>query len=187
MTVTQSAGQTNVFEIFGGVGVSKVILLLAMVTAAVAGYFIGAHSGKAATETLARVEEAARQAKGEHDSTVAGLQKRIDDLSADYDREKDKRTAAFEKQKAEWQSVLSGRDKKIEQLLQAESTQKGEISRLQEALKGAISPVERQRLLANIAELEAKLKGEQGELAGWQCSKTAVPADMLKVLREDKR
>jgi uncharacterized coiled-coil protein SlyX len=163
----------------------NITLVIVMIVAAIAGYFIGSYSGRNAKEALANALVAARLATDDHDKTVKELNNRIIKLDSDYEIDKKARDASYEKQKVKWAGLLAGRDKRITELSKESSGTGAEIERLRGSLKGMTSPEERQRMNERIAKLEKELKDQQILITGLECSKIPVPQEILSKLKGD--
>jgi hypothetical protein len=164
----------------------NIILLVALLAAGVAGYFVGARSGQDAKEALAKLEDATKAGEAEHKKTTAELQAQVTSLTAKYDAAKQQADAGDKLKRDQLSALLAAREKTIADLKARRSSELGEIERLRLHLNDAQSPQEKQALLDQIARLKDEVKAAGRAEVGQKCLDVAVPKDMLETLRGDK-
>ncbi len=162
----------------------NLVLLIVMVLAGAAGWYAGSWSGKDAIAALAKAKDLGEQAQAEHDKVVKGLNQRLAGLSSEFEQGQKKLETEHAQAKAEFNAVLAGRDQRIAELGKVRSVTQTRIVTLQQAVASpTIDPEERNRLQAEITKLEKTVTDQQTLIAGLECSKVAVPAELLAPLR----
>lgn len=158
---------------------NNIVFIIAMITSAISGYAIGAYQGNKAEEALSRVEAAAEQTKKSQEQAVKELTVKLESQVADYEREKAKIRDDFQREQSRWASRLAQRDRRIKELTAASVGTEGELARLRAQLERAETPAERERLNASIKVAEAELNAQKTLVEGLECSKAAVPQELL--------
>jgi predicted nucleic acid-binding Zn-ribbon protein len=157
-------------------------LLIVAVLAGAAGWSIGSWSGRDALQALSKAKDLGEQAQTEHDKVVKALNQRIEAMSADFAQDKKKLDDDHARAKTDFNAVLANRDQRIADLGRARSGAQSQIAALQQAATSA-PPEDRARLQAEITRLQKTVADQQTLVAGLECSKVQVPAELLAPLR----
>lgn len=159
------------------------VILLVLLAGGISGYTIGAYRGKAAIETLATVEQAAKQDKAESDKALSALKESMAGLTSAHKSELSKIEAEYRQQRANLDSALAGKDKKIKDLTTRISTNQQEIERLKNMAGNVPDTVEKKKLLVRAAVLESEKKNMESGLDGLKCLGVAAPDEILMQLQ----
>ncbi len=163
---------------------NSLVVLIVMVLAAAAGWYGGSHAGHDALQALAKAKEVGEQAQAAQALATQGLTQRLASLSADYEQGRQKLAAEHTQAQSALSAALAGRDQRIAELSRARSGKQAEIQTLRQAADStSTTPDDRQRLLADIARLEKVVADQQVQVAGLECAKVVVPAELLAPLR----
>jgi hypothetical protein len=166
----------------------KLVLLIAMVLAGAAGYYLGSWSGRDALQALSKAKDLGIQAQVEHDKAVKSLQDKVASMGTAYAQEKQKLEVGHQQAKNEFTATLVKRDERIAALGKRNN---GTVTQLTAARAAAASanantgtaPAEKARLQAVIDRLEGELAAQKTLIAGLECSKVQVPEELLAPLR----
>lgn len=182
----------------------NLVLLIVALLAGAAGWYVGSWSGRDAIQALAKAKALGEQAQTAHDQVVKGLNDRLAGLGAEYAQGKKTLEDAHAQAKQEFSSVLAGRDQRIADLGRVRTSTQSQLAGLKQALAHAstgastgantgtgtgtgagtgATPQDRERLQADITRLEKQLADQQTLIAGLECSKVAVPGELLAPLR----
>lgn len=180
----------------------NLVLLIVALLAGAAGWYVGSWSGRDAIQALAKAKMLGEQAQTAHDQVVKGLNDRLAGLGAEYAQGKKTLEDAHAQAKQEFSSVLAGRDQRIAELGRVRTGTQSQLAGLRQALAQAstsastgantgagtgtgtgTTPQDRERLQADITRLEKQLADQQTLIAGLECSKVAVPSELLAPLR----
>ena len=163
-----------------------VILLVALLAAGVAGYFVGARSGQDAKEALARLEAAGKEGDAEGRKTKAELESKLATLNARYEAEKTRIDSELAISHDKLAALLAARDKTIGDLKARSASDQSEIRQLRLTLVDAKNPGDKQATLERIARLEDDAHAALVDARGNQCLKVPVPKAILETLLEPK-
>ena len=170
----------------------NLVLLIVALLAGAAGWYIGSWSGRDALQALAKAKALGEQAQTAHDKAVKGLNDQLAGLGADYAQGKKSLEDAHAQAKREFSTVLAGRDQRIADLGRVRTTTQTQLAGLKQALAnagtgtgaaGGATAQDRERLQADINRLEKQVADQQTLIAGLECSKVAVPGELLAPLR----
>ena len=170
----------------------NLVLLIVALLAGAAGWYVGSWSGRDAIQALAKAKALGEQAQVEHDKAIKGLNDRLAGLGAEYAQGKKSLEDAHAQAEREFAAVLAGRDQRIADLGRVRSSTQTQLAGLKQALANAgtgtgtgagATPQDRARLQADIARLEKQVADQQTLIAGLECSKVAVPSELLAPLR----
>ena len=168
----------------------NLVLLIVALLAGAAGWYVGSWSGRDAIQALAKAKALGEQAQTAHDQAVKGLNDRLAGLGAEYAQGKKSLEDAHAQAEREFAAVLAGRDQRIADLGRVRSSTQTQLAGLKQALANAgtgtgagATPQDRARLQADIARLENQVADQQTLIAGLECSKVAVPSELLAPLR----
>ena len=161
----------------------KYLVFFLVIAAGVAGFFIGAHKGQTAIEALAALEQAAKQEKAESDRTINALEDSMVGLAAEHKNELDKLETDYKQQRAKLDEALAGKEKKIRDMTAKMSANQQEIERLRTVAGSATDPIEKQRLLERVAQLENERRNLASSLVGLKCLTAAVPDGIVGQLQ----
>ncbi len=170
----------------------NLVLLIVALLAGAAGWYVGSWSGRDAIQALAKAKALGEQAQTAHDQAVKGLNDRLAGLGAEYAQGKKSLEDAHAQAEREFAAVLAGRDQRIADLGRVRSSTQTQLAGLKQALANAgtgtgtgagATPQDRARLQADIARLEKQVADQQTLIAGLECSKVAVPSELLAPLR----
>lgn len=166
---------------------TKWLVLIAAVLTGWGGWYAGSWSGRDALETLDKAKREAREAKAELAKVQAGLNKDLKQLQTKYGEDQQKLQESNTRAQAEFTRLLDGRDKRIADLGTSHKAAQGNISELAKVLSNpSTSAADRLLVQGQIDELNKKLAQTQVLMEGLTCSKVAVPAELLKPMREDQ-
>ena len=157
----------------------SLVLLVAMVLAAGAGWWGGSWSGRSAKEGLARAEKAGELLKAEHEKSSAALKAKVDLLTADFDRDKQALAADHARQTGALNAVIAGSKNQVAAIDQARKGTQAELARLQAALATANTLQEKQTLQTAIAAQQQVETKQTTQIAGLQCIDVPVPTAVL--------
>lgn len=170
----------------------NLVLLIVALLAGAAGWYGGSWSGRDAIQALAKAKALGEQAQAEHAKAVKGLNDQLAGLGADYAQGKKSLEDAHAQAKREFSTVLAGRDQRIADLGRVRTTTQTQLAGLKQALAnagtgtgtaGGATAQDRERLQADINRLEKQVADQQTLIAGLECSKVAVPGELLAPLR----
>ena len=182
----------------------NLVLLIVALLAGAAGWYAGSWSGRDALQALAKAKALGEQAQAEHDKAVKGLNDRLAGLGAEYAQGKKTLEDAHDQAKRDFSTVLAGRDQRIADLGRVRTSSQTQLAALKQALANAnanananagtgtgtgtgpgtgATAQDRERLQADITRLEKQVADQQTLIAGLECSKVAVPAELLAPLR----
>ena len=166
---------------------TKWLMLIAALISGWGGWHFGSADGREARESLAAAKDAARKAKEDLATVQAGLNKNLLQLQTKYSEDQQKLHESNTRAQAEFTRLLDGRDKRIADLGTSHKAAQGNISELAKVLANpTTSAADRQLVQGQIDDLSRKLAQSQVLLEGLSCSKVAVPAELLKPMREDQ-
>jgi dsDNA-specific endonuclease/ATPase MutS2 len=166
---------------------TKWLMLILAVLAGGGGWYWGSSSGRDALESLAKARDEARQAKAELAKVQASLNQDLAQLQTKYTDDQQKLQASNSRAQAEFTRLLDNRDKRIADLGTSHKAAQGNISELAKVLANpGTNAADRLRVQGQIDELTQKLAQTQVLMEGLSCSKVAVPAELLKPMREDR-
>ena len=166
---------------------TKWLIVIAALISGWGGWHFGSRAGEDALESLAAAKESARKAKEELATVQTGLNKNLLQLQTKYSDDQQKLQESNNRAQAEFTRLLDGRDKRIADLGASHKAAQGNISELAKVLSNpSTSAADRLLVQSQIDELTKKLAQSQVLLEGLTCSKVAVPAELLKPMREDQ-
>lgn len=162
----------------------KLLLLIVAALAGAGGWYVGSWSGRDALQALSLAKAAGQEADAAHDKAQKALNQQLAELSTQYQTGQKKLEDEHGRAKAEFASVLAGRDQRITDLGKARTGTQTRIVTLQQAVaQPGISTEERNKLQAEVDRLQKEVDGQKLLIAGLECSKVAVPAELLAPLR----
>jgi flagellar basal body-associated protein FliL len=159
------------------------VIFLVLLAGGISGYTFGAYRSKAAIEALATVEQAAKQDKAEADKAISALKENLAGLTSAHKSELSKIEAEYRQQRANLDTALASKDKKIKDLTTRMSTNRQEIERLKNMAGNVPDPVEKKKLLARVALLESEKKSMETGMDGLKCLGVAAPDEILLQLQ----
>jgi dsDNA-specific endonuclease/ATPase MutS2 len=166
---------------------TKWLMLILAVLAGGGGWYWGSASGRDALDSLAKARDEAREAKAELAKVQTSLNKDLAQLQTKYTDDQQRLQESNSRAQAEFTRLLDGRDKRIADLGTSHKAAQGNISELAKVLANpGTTAADRLRVQGQIDELTQKLAQTQVLIEGLSCSKVAVPAELLKPMREDK-
>ena len=166
---------------------TKWLVLIAALLSGWGGWHFGSRAGEDALESLAKAKIEAREAKAELVKVQAGLNQDLQHLQAKYVSDQQKLQESNTRAQTEFTRLLDGRDKRIADLGASHKAAQGNISELAKVLANpGTGAADRLRVQGQIDDLTSKLAQSQVLLEGLTCSKVAVPAELLKPMREDQ-
>lgn len=166
---------------------TKWLILIAALLSGWGGWHFGSRAGEAAIESLAKARIEAREAKAELAKVQVGLNKDLLLLQTKYGTDQQKLQESNTRAQAEFTRLLDGRDKRIADLGASHKAAQGNISELAKVLSNpSTSAADRLLVQGQINDLTQKLAQTQVLMEGLSCSKVAVPAELLKPMREDQ-
>lgn len=162
----------------------NLVLLIVMGLSAAAGWWGGGLSGRAAKEALAKAEALGKAATQLHADELKALNQKLAGLNAEFDARQQARDEAFARQQGQMTQVLAQRDQTIAGLQRTIAGKQTQIAQNEQRITDpALPAAERQRLQAENERLQAELQAERTRVAGLECSKVAVPAELLAPLQ----
>ena len=166
---------------------TKWLILIAALLSGWGGWHLGSRAGEDALQSLAKAKDEAREAKAELAKVQGGLNKDLLQLQTKYVSDQQKLQESNTRAQTEFTRLLDGRDKRIADLGASHKAAQGNISELAKVLANpGTSAADRLRVQGQIDDLTKKLAQSQVLLEGLTCSKVAVPAELLKPMREDQ-
>ena len=162
----------------------KILLLVVAILAGLGGWYVGSWKGRDAIQALDKAKDLGQQAEAAQAKTQKALDKQIADLTQQFQSSQKKLEDEHSQAKAEFATVLAGRDKRIADLGKTRSVTQTRIVTLEaSAAQPGISAEERARLQTEIDRLKKEVDDQKVLIAGLECSKVAVPAELLAPLR----
>ena len=162
----------------------KLLLLIMAILAGGGGWYIGSWSGRDAIQALAAAKDLGKQAEAAHDKAQKALNKQLTDLNDQFQTGQKKLEDEHSRAKAEFATVLAGRDQRIADLGKARTGTQTRIVTLQQAVvQPGISAEERAKLQTEIDRLKKEVDDQKILIAGLECSKVTVPAELLAPMR----
>lgn len=166
---------------------TKWLILIAALLSGWGGWHFGSRAGEEALQSLAKAKDEAREAKAELAKVQVGLNKDLLQLQTKYGSDQQKLQESNTRAQAEFTRLLDGRDKRIADLGASHKAAQGNISELAKVLANpGTSAADRLLVQGQINDLTQKLTQTQALMEGLTCSKVAVPAELLKPMREDQ-
>ena len=159
------------------------VILLVLAAGGISGYFIGSHQGKAATEALAALEQAAKQEKTESDKAINALKESMAGLATEHKNELNKIETEYQQQRAQLDDALAGKEKKIKEQTAKMNNNQREIERLRGTVVSTTAPAEKRKLLERVAQLENEKRNSDSDVEGLKCLSVAVPDEILGQLQ----
>lgn len=160
------------------------VLLIVMVLAGGAGWYVGSWSGRDAISALAKAKELGDAAQSVHDKTVNDLNRKLSGLAGEFEQGQKKLNDDHAQAKAEFNTALAQRDQRIAVLGQQRSATQTRIVTLRETVAASgVSADDKARAQDEIARLEKVVADQKTLIAGLECSKERVPAELLAPLR----
>ena len=162
----------------------NLIYLIIMALAGGAGWYGGSWKGRDAIAALDQAKAVGAQALAERDKLQGDLQKELTRLTGEFQQGQQLRDSEHAKQATALKTALAGSDKTIADLRRLQSGKQTEIARLAaQATDQTTAPAERLRLQAEVARLQREVQDRETLIAGFECSKVAVPAELLSPLQ----
>lgn len=162
----------------------NLVLLIAMVAAGVAGWWAGSWKGRDAIAALEKAKTIGEQVQTAHAQETAALKSRLEAIGAEFAQQQKAREEQFAGARQALETALSGRERT---LLALRSSSAGKALQLAEVQKAAEAPgrsaEERAAMQAEIVRLKTELDAERLRAAGLECTKVAVPEELLTPLR----
>jgi uncharacterized protein YgiM (DUF1202 family) len=159
------------------------VILLVLAAGGISGYFIGDHQGKAATEALAALEQAAKQEKAESDKAINALKESMAGLATEHKNELNKIETEYQQQRAQLDDALAGKEKKIKEQTAKMNNNQREIERLRGTVVSTTAPAEKRKLLERVAQLENEKRNSDSDVEGLKCLSVAAPDEILGQLQ----
>jgi chromosome segregation ATPase len=160
----------------------NLVLIIAMVAAGLAGYFLGGRGGRGAKEALARVEASARESEAQYQKTTKDLQARLAALGSEHEQATQKIKDEFKQQEAAFASAVKARDQRIAELQRSRQGIQAEIADARARLAAAKSEAERLAAQADIGKLQKQEQVVVATVEGEQCANVKVPPSLLTAL-----
>lgn len=162
----------------------NLVLLIVMVLAGGAGWWAGSWSGRDAKAALAKAQEIGEQAQKAHADETQALKKQLESIGSEFEAKQKARDAEFATAKGALDTALAGRDKTIADLQRSSGSKQTRIVEIEKRVADPSLPLaERNALQADIDRLKAEVSAERARVAGLECSKVPVPAELLAPLR----
>ncbi len=162
----------------------NLIYLLIMALAGGAGWYGGSWRGRDAINALQQAKVVGQQAIVERDKLQAELQQTVTRLTSEFQQGQQARDAAHAQQASQLNAALASRDKKIVELGRSRDGKQADIVRIQAQINSSsTAPDERQRLQAEVNRLSQEVRDKETQIAGFECTKVAVPAELLLPLQ----
>ena len=166
----------------------KLLLLIVALLAGVGGWTIGSWKGRDAIQALDRAKDAGKQAEDALAKAQKDLNQKIADLTDQHRASQQQLADAHDRARAEFASTLAGRDQRIADLGKVRvGTQTRIVTLQQQVAQPGLSTEERARLQAEIDRLSKEVDAQKTLIAGLECSKVAVPAELLAPLRRGQQ
>lgn len=159
----------------------NLILLLVLISGALAGYFVGDYRGKEARKALELAIETGKTLESERQATLTKLKTELDGINEKHQQELDTSRKEYATKEAEWQSIKSGLNGTISNLKEKRDKDMSELKHLLEQLDGATGP-ERAALEQKIAALRRELDGVKLKLDSNLCLDMPVPSKIIDLL-----
>ncbi|MEK8049289.1 hypothetical protein AACH10_03465 [Ideonella sp. DXS22W] len=162
----------------------NLVLLIVMVLAGGAGWWAGSWKGRDAIAALEKAKDLGEQAKKAHADETQALKARLDGIQAEFDAKQKARDAEFATAKGALDTALAGRDQTIAALQRSSDGKQTRIVEIEKRVADPTLPVvERNTLQAEITRLQGEVQAERARMAGLECSRVPVPAELLAPLR----
>ena len=162
----------------------NLIYLIIMALAGGAGWYGGSWKGRDAIAALDQAKAVGVRAVAERDKLQVDLQKELTRLTGEFEQGQQQRDSEHVKQATALRTALAGSDKTVADLRRLQSGKQTEIARLAaQATDQTTAPAERLRLQAEVARLQREVQDRETLIAGFECSKVAVPAELLSPLQ----
>ena len=162
----------------------KLLLLIVALLAGVGGWTIGSWKGRDAIQALDKAKDAGKQAEDALAKAQKDLNQKIADLTDQHRASQQQLAETHDRARAEFASTLAGRDQRIADLGKVRvGTQTRIVTLQQQVTQPGLSTEERARLQAEIDRLSKEVDAQKTLIAGLECSKVAVPAELLAPLR----
>jgi chromosome segregation ATPase len=160
----------------------NLVLIVAMVAAGLAGFFLGGWSGRDAKEALARVEASARESEAQYQKTTKDLQAKLAALGSEHEQATQKIKDDFKKQEDAFASAVKVRDQRIVDLQRSRQGIQAEIADAKARLAAAKTEADRLAAQADIGKLQKKEEVVVATVEGEQCANVKVPPSLLTAL-----
>lgn len=162
----------------------KLMLLIVALLAGVGGWTIGSWKGRDAIQAMDKAREVGRQAEDALAKAQKDLNQKITDLTEQHKASQKLLEDDHARAKTEFTTTLAGRDQRIVELGKVRTgTQTRIVTLQQQVAQPGLSTEERGRLQAEIDRLGKEVDAQKTLIAGLECSKLAVPAELLAPLR----
>lgn len=162
----------------------NLVLLIVMVLAGGAGWWAGSWKGRDAIAALEKAKELGEQAQKAQVAETQALKKQLESIGAEFEAKQKARDAEFASAKGALDSALAGRDKTIAALQRSSGSKQTRIVEIEKRVADPTLPsAERGALQSEIDRLRAEVSAERARVAGLECSKVPVPAELLAPLR----
>lgn len=160
----------------------NLVLIVAMVAAGLAGFFLGSWGGRSAKEALARVEASARESEAQFQKTTKELQTRLAALGSEHEQATQKIKDDFKQQEDAFASAVAARDQRITELQRSRKGIQAEIADARARLAAAKSEADRKAAEAEIGKLQKQEQVVVTTVEGEQCANVKVPPSLLTAL-----
>lgn len=162
----------------------NLVYLIIMVLAGGAGWYGGSWKGRDAIAALDQAKAVGEQAIAERDKLQTELKQSLAKLTSEFEQGQQLRDAEQAKVTVALNTALAGRDKTIDGLRRMTAGKQSEIQRITAQIADkATAPSDLPRLQAEIERLNKEVKDKETQIAGFECSKVPVPAELLQPLR----
>ena len=162
----------------------KLLVLIVAILAGLGGWTIGSWKGRDAIQALEKAQDLGKQAEAAQDKAQKALNQQIAELNAKFQADQKRLEDEHQRAKAEFDTVLAGRDRRIAELGKVRTTTQTRIVTLeQKAAEPGLTQEARDALLADIDRLKREVDAQKTLIAGLECSKVAVPDELLAPLR----
>jgi chromosome segregation ATPase len=169
--------------IFRGSFMKNLVILLVLAAGGISGYFIGSQQGKAATEALAALGQAAKQEKTESDKAINALKESMAGLATEHKNELNKIEAEYRQQRANLDDALAGKEKNIREKTAKINNNQREIDHLRNTVVSVTDPAEKRKLLVRVAQLENEKRNSESSVETLKCLSVTVPNEVLGQLQ----
>ena len=161
----------------------KLVLIIAMLAAGVAGYFIGGWSGRSAKEALAKAETSAKESEAQFQKTKQELEQKLASIGSQHEAEKQKINDDFKKQQDEFTSAVATRDQRIVTMQKERTGIQSQIVAAQARASAAKTDADRKAAEADVLRLQKQEQVVVVTVQGEQCAVVKVPPSLLAALR----
>jgi len=161
----------------------KVVLIIAMLAAGIAGYFIGGWSGRSAKEALAKAETAAKESEAQYQKTRQHLEQKLATIGTQHEAEKQKIIDEANKQQADFKTAVDTREARISAMQKERLGIRSQITAAEQRVRDAKTDSERQAAEADRQRLINQELAVRTTVQGEQCAIVKVAPSLLVVLR----